>query len=101
MHDCCSIAFLEVSSARAKYIHTIWETTAAEPSFKIRDIVGIGIKVDRIPTQMRAIHYTQVQESVLAILPVPQPKPHEILIKGILNSKPNILKQPNLILFYS
>lgn len=36
----------------------------------------------KIPELMNAIRYNKLRDFSLATVPVPEPKPHEILIKG-------------------
>lgn len=36
-----------------------------------------------IPTEMRAIRYNKIKDFSLVTMPVPQPKSHEVLIKGM------------------
>lgn len=40
-----------------------------------------------IPTTMKAIRYNKIQDWSLVQMPVPTPKAHEILVKGILRAK--------------
>jgi D-arabinitol dehydrogenase (NADP+) len=41
-----------------------------------------------IPKEMQAIRYTKIKEYSLVTMPVPEPKAHEILIKGeIISSR--------------
>jgi D-arabinitol dehydrogenase (NADP+) len=35
-----------------------------------------------IPTEMKAIRYNKIKDFSLVTMPVPEPKAHEILIKG-------------------
>lgn len=35
-----------------------------------------------IPKEMKAIRYNKVKDYSLVTMPVPEPKPHEILVKG-------------------
>lgn len=36
-----------------------------------------------VPTEMKAIRYNKIKDFSLVTMPVPEPKPHEILIKGM------------------
>jgi hypothetical protein len=36
----------------------------------------------KIPTTMKAIRYNKIKDFSLVTMPVPQPKAHEILVKG-------------------
>jgi D-arabinitol dehydrogenase (NADP+) len=40
-----------------------------------------------IPTEMKAIRYNKVKDFSLVMMPVPQPKGHEVLIKGTPSMK--------------
>jgi D-arabinitol dehydrogenase (NADP+) len=45
---------------------------------------GAPAKYD-VPKEMKAIRYNKVKDFSLVTMPVPEPKAHEILIKGMLN----------------
>lgn len=36
-----------------------------------------------VPTEMKAIRYNKIKDFSLVTMPVPEPKAHEILIKGM------------------
>ena len=42
-----------------------------------------------IPVSMKAIRYNKPKDFALVTLPVPQPRPNEILVKGIVTHSPN------------
>ena len=37
-----------------------------------------------VPSQMKAIRYNNIRDFELVKIPVPEPRPHEVLIKGII-----------------
>ena len=44
--------------------------------------VSSGSKTFDIPKEMKAIRYNKLKDFSLVTMPVPEPKPHEILVKG-------------------
>lgn len=40
-----------------------------------------------VPTEMKAIRYNKIKDFSLVTMPVPEPKGHEVLIKGIRESQ--------------
>jgi hypothetical protein len=51
-----------------------------------------------IPAEMKAIRYNKIKDFSLVTMPVPQPKAHEVLIKGSIQSVPSLLLQPGFLL---
>jgi D-arabinitol dehydrogenase (NADP+) len=48
-----------------------------------------------IPTEMKAIRYNKIKDFSLVTMPVPEPKGHEVLIKGMIFRHPTYKYIPN------
>lgn len=48
-----------------------------------------------IPTEMKAIRYNKIKDWSLVTMPVPKPRAHEILVKGLIS--PTIIYRTDLI----
>jgi D-arabinitol dehydrogenase (NADP+) len=57
-------------------------------------VQGTGAKFV-IPTEMKAIRYNKIKDFSLVTMPVPEPKGHEVLIKGTIFRLPSYKYIPN------